>query len=173
MIALNLGSGQRPFKDPWLNYDIQRKWEKPTLEAGCEWIYREDMEGIDKGSVDMVCLHHVLEHFGCGEADDMIKDCHRLLKSGGSLLVFVPDMRKLAQRWLLGQITDYIYFVNVYGAYMGDEADRHRWNYSFDSLKETLRNCGDWSEVKYFDWRDIMGADIAKDWWVLGMECVK
>jgi hypothetical protein len=74
---------------------------------------------------------------------------------------------------MLGQISDYIYNVNMYGAYQGEEGDRHKWSYSRASLIADIRPVADWSIVKQFDFRQIEGADIARDWWILGVEAVK
>lgn len=167
---LNLGSGQRPFKPPWINWDIQiNKWKKFTEDAGCLW---SAPWGPGK-EYDIICLHHVIEHFGCGEADNLIRQCYDAIRPGGSLLIFLPNIKALAQRWLLHQIDDFTFFVNVYGAYMGDINDRHFWNYSIESLKETLYKNVSWKAFKHFDWRDISGAEIAKDWWIMGVEVVK
>ncbi len=59
------------------------------------------------------------------------------------------------------------------GAYMGEEADRHRWHHTIESLNKLLYDCADWSQVKPFDWRGIPGATIARDWWILGWEARK
>jgi len=168
MIALNLGSGQRPFKPPWLNYDIQEvKWKGYTEERARYWV-DEPWER----HYDISCLHHVIEHFGCGEADDMIRKCYDYLKEDGSLLVFVPDLRLLAQRWLTHQLDTQLMMTQIHGAFMGDEADRHKWGFDKRSLTEYLEKFG-WSQVKPFDWREIEGADIARDFYICGMECVK
>jgi len=171
-VYLNIGSGQRPFKPPFFNTDIQNKWKEPTEKAGCWWI---DNLCAYKGwaaPVQMIVLHHVLEHFGCGESDKLIDDCYELLAPGGSLIITVPDMKELAKGWLVGRVTDQIYFTNVYGAYMGDEADRHKWGFTPDSLNTHLRKWA-WADVKRFDFRPIEGADIANDWYICGMEAIK
>jgi len=168
-IMLNLGSGQRPFKPPFLNWDIQEdKFRQATLDAGCLWLNEE----LTDGSCAMIVLHHCLEHFGCGEADGLVSDCFRWLKPDGSLLIFVPDMRALAQRWLTHQMDTQLYMTNVYGAYLGDVHDRHFWGYDFDSLHGYLRKWN-WAVVTGYKSRHIPGADIAQDFWILGMECVK
>lgn len=162
---LNLGSGQRPFKPPFVNIDAQARWN-PDVVADCSSLPYPD------GSCEMIVLHHVLEHFGCGEGSGLIREAWRLLRPGGSLLVFVPDMRALAQRWLLGQLDTETYMINLYGAFMGDDHDRHRWGFTETTLELELHGC-EWSQVKRFDWRRVAGADIAKDWWVLGLEAVR
>lgn len=176
MIGLNCGSGQRPFTSlpdegiQWINIDINPKWD-PDIVAN--W---NDLSMFSSGSVDYVVSHHSLEHVGCGDGSGFIREAYRVLKPGGSLLVFVPDMKALAKRWLDGGLTDQIYMTNVYGAYMGDEADRHRWGYTSDSLQETLdyfRSGVAWAIIRPFDFRQIPGADIAQDFWILGMEAVK
>ena len=164
---LNLGSGQRKFKSsPWINIDTQAKWEPDVVSDATAYLSK-----LEDCSAGLICLHHVLEHFGCGEADSMLKECRRVLNWSGSLLIFIPDMWGLARMWKEGRITTQVYMTNVYGAYMGDEADRHKWGYSYDSLCDYLRKLG--FLAGKFDWRKIEGADIAKDVWILGVEAVK
>ncbi len=172
MIGLNCGSGQRRFSAgiessiEWINIDINPKW---TPDIVADW---NDLSMFQDASVDYVVSHHSLEHVGCGEGDGFIREAHRVLKPGGSLLVFVPDMKALAQRWLTGQLAEQIYMTNVYGAYMGDEADRHKWGWSRQGLFDYLKKFP-FRDVHAFDWRSLAGADIAQDWWITGMEAVK
>ena len=170
MIGVNLGSGQRPFKSEggmtWFNIDSQAKWE-PYLVCDARSV------PMESESADYVVLHHVLEHFGCDGGDGLIKEAHRLLRPKGSLLVSVPDIRALAQKYVLGDIDEFIFKVNLYGAYMGDEADRHKWGYTRESLQNTLMNAAPWLNVLRFDNRRIPGMDFAADWWILAMEAIK
>jgi predicted SAM-dependent methyltransferase len=121
----------------------------------------------------MIVLHHVAEHAGCGEFHLLFREAHRVLEPLGSLLIFVPDMRELARRWLREEMDDQLYFTNVYGAYNGDEADRHKWGFTARTLYLELSKAAKWSRTKAFDWHSIPGADIARDWWILGLEAVK
>lgn len=168
-MKLNIGSGQRPFgtpDHPWINIDVNPAWNPDVVASGDSLPYPDE-------TVDMIVLHHVLEHFGCGEGDSMLRECFRVLKPGGSLLVFVPDMYELVTGWINGRIDTQIFLTNVYGAYMNHEADRHRWGFTGRTLDRTLKQTGAWSGVKAFDWRAVPGADLARDWWVLAMEAVK
>lgn len=165
-LLLNCGSGQRPFAKPWINIDCQERW-KPDLVADCAHLPYED------GSCDMIVLHHVLEHFGCGEGFGLIAESFRLLQPGGTLLIFVPDLKALAQHWLLGRLDTQIYVTSLYGAYMGDDSDRHKWGFDWESLRREVERQV-WSQVKPFDWRKLPGADIAgPDFWIIGMEAIK
>lgn len=168
-MRLNIGSGQRRFAAPWINADcVSREGQVPdvVMNALEPWPWEGE-------SAEIVCFHHVVEHFGCGEATPAIKEAWRVLKPGGSLLVFVPNMQALAKRWMVHQLDDQIYFTSVYGAYQGEEGDRHKWGYTPETLWFYLSQVTQTDHVKRFDWRPIEGADIAHDWWILGMECVK
>ncbi len=166
-LLLNVGSGQRPFDKPWINCDIQSKWN-PDVVADCR-----SMPMFDDGSAEIIVLHHLYEHFGLGELDGCVRECHRILEPRGSLIVTTPDLNALTRGWLNGKINDYIFCVNLYGAYMSDEADRHKWLYTGKTLAESLTKAAGWNSIKTFDWRAIPGASIAQDWYILGIEAIK
>lgn len=179
VVRLNLGSGQRRFGDSdpsgkrygWINVDCVSRPPDQVPDIICD-AGKEPLP-FDSEAVDMICLHHVLEHFGCGEGDAMLRECHRVLKPGGSLIICVPNMLALARRWLDGGISDFIFMVNCYGAYQGFEGDRHRWGFTDKTLCEAVASAATWSKIVEYNWRPISGADIARDWWVLAIEAVK
>lgn len=166
---LNVGSGQRPFDREygWINVDINPKWNPDVVT---DW---NNLTMFSNGSIDLVVSHHSLEHVGCNEGDGFVREAYRVLRPGGSLIVCVPDSRALAQRFSLQQIDEYTFNVNMYGAYMGDEADRHKWSYSRQGLWEYLKKAAPWKDVHSFNWRQIAGADIAQDWWIQAQEAIK
>lgn len=166
-MLINLGSGQRPFASPWVNIDCEARWNPDIVADGAS------MPMFENDSADIIVLHHVLEHFGCGEADALVRECYRILRPRGSLIVCVPDMLELAKGWLRGRITDQVYMTNTYGAYMGAEADRHKWGYTARTLAEYLYSIADWATVKTFDHRAIPGASISADWWIASTEALK
>ena len=166
-LRINLCSGQRPFGDGWSNIDANPRWNPDVVADGA------NMPMFSNNSADMIVIHHGLEHFGLGEADSMLRECHRILAPGGSLIATTPDLDALARAWLEGRINDYIYCVQIYGAYMTDELDRHKWNFTQKTLNKTLASAARWSSVRAFDWRPIPQADIAKDWYIIGSEAIK
>ncbi len=174
MIALNIGSGQRRFESiprviEWTNLDcVSRPRQVPDVV--CD-VLKERLP-FEDNSVDLVMLYHVLEHFELSAASGVISECHRVLCKGGSLIIVVPDLRALAQRWLSRQISDFIYIVCLMGAYQGEEGDFHRFHYTPESLTEKLSQF-QWEVVRMFDWRKIPGTDISKDFWYWGAEAVK
>ena len=89
------------------------------------------------------------------------------------MIVSVPNLRALAARWLSHQINNYTFLVNLYGAYQGEETDRHRWNFVLETLIMELKE-QDWESVRLLHPDRIPpGADIPFDWWILNMECIK
>lgn len=166
-LKINLGSGQRPFDKSWVNVDVQDRWA-PDVVADCR-----DLKIFEDNTCEMVVLHQVYEHFGLGELDGCVRECYRILEPGGSLIITTPDLSELSKAWIKGKISDYIYCVNLYGAYMSDEADRHKWLYTGKTLAESLMKAASWTTIKSFDWREIAGASIARDWYILGIETTK
>lgn len=172
---LNIGSGQRRFDNAhgWINIDCTSRPPDQVPDLVCD-VGREPLPYADN-TIDCVVLHQVYEHFGLGEGHSVIREANRVLRAGGSMILTVPCVRALAQRRALGQIDDYIFAVNMMGAYQGEDGDRHKWCFwDLAALANDVKNAGcTWAKVKAFDWRQIDGADIAKDWYIIGLECVK
>lgn len=166
-LLLNIMSGQRPFGDGWTNVDINPRWN-PGVVADCA-----SMPMFADGSADVIVSHHGIEHVGLGEFDATIRECHRILRPGGSFIVTTPDLRALCHAWIEQKISDYIFGVQLYGAYMNDEADRHKWLYTKQTLVSAIGAPVKWLGIYDFDWETIPGADIARDWYILGIRAIK
>ena len=123
-VMLNLGRGSRAHPD-WNNLDFsplvrprqhrclasalrrvgilsQDRWQRlQSMPAG---ILLRDLRRrlpFDDESVDVVYHSHVLEHIDHDQATPFLRECHRVLNSGGVLRVVVPDLELLVQRYLL------------------------------------------------------------------------
>lgn len=51
-------------------------------------------------SVDYIYTSHLLEHFKKFEAEEIVRDCYRLLKKGGIIRITVPDLELLVKKYL-------------------------------------------------------------------------
>lgn len=170
---LCLGSGQKRFDTShgWINIDVQEVLPDRVPDIVCD--FTKEPLPFNDNQVELIVAEHCIEHVGCGEATPMLNECWRVLEPGGSLIITTPDMKSLAGRWLGGELTTQIYMTNVYGAYMGNEADRHRWGGDFSSWTAYISEALPEAIINEFDWRPIPGANIAKDFWILGIEVTK
>lgn len=178
MRGANIGSGQRRFESTpeidWVNVDyVSRPGQVPDVLADAR-----SLQTLPPAEFDFVVLHHTLEHFVLPDQVRVVNSCYRIMKAGGSIIVTLPNIRALAQQWLMGKIDDYIYTVNLMGAYQGEDGDCHRWHLTQAGLEQLLRYGGSipfegWREIKPFDHRPIPGSSICRDWWMYSTEAVK
>jgi len=164
---LNLASGQRPFGPPFVNVDVQAKWN-PHVVADIL-----DMPMFSDESAQMIVVWHAFEHNGCGDSDQMVRECHRILHPGGKLIAAVPDLDVLAWMRLSGQMTFDTYRINMFGAYMGDEADRHKWGWNQENFLEWIAGLASWKSVVKFNGPAPSGSDITVDKWMATCEAIK
>lgn len=90
---VNVGCGQT-FHSEWLNFDVV-----PTAPGVKRWDLRRGLP-FAEGEVDAVYSSHVLEHLNYEEAKRFIRDSWRILKPGGILRIFVPDLEQTTRAYL-------------------------------------------------------------------------
>ncbi len=103
-IKLNLGSGGRPLKG-WINIDNYDYEKNDTSRSGSVYDIKMDIRELDVAdeSVDQILLVHVIEHFVRWETIKMVKHYRSKLKTGGQLVVEMPDLEKCIHWYLLGK----------------------------------------------------------------------
>lgn len=179
---INLASGQRPFKAPWINVDLIEQFDgqgnRYPLDIQTD---AKDLSMFPDESVSLIVAHHLFEHIAIHDHDAYISEWRRVLTSGGILAIFVPNIREMDKAWLEGRVSTFIHNVNTYGAYQGHVEDLHKWAYDWDELRDRVSG---WDGTnKKYPWAQVRGyqagnpiyagADIAQDWWILSMEFVK
>lgn len=90
---LNLGCGSR-FHPDWVNVNF--------ASTGPGVISANLNEGVPfpDNSFDVVYHSHLLEHFPKLDAPKFLKECFRVLRSGGVVRVVVPDLEVIARKYL-------------------------------------------------------------------------
>jgi predicted SAM-dependent methyltransferase len=177
MIQINLASGQRPFEKPWVNVDLIDQGYPIDIITDAK-----DLSMFEADTVDMIVAHHLVEHIAIHDLEAYVTEWWRVLKPGGILSIFVPNMREIAKAWLEGKdgFSTYLHNVNTYGAWQGHIADLHKWGYDERELIDRI--CSWDGKEKKFNWHDqpynpsnplYRGANIAQDWWILSREFVK
>ncbi len=71
------------------------KWPKNLKLHNC----RKNLP-FEPNSIDYIYTSHFLEHFKKFEAEKIIKDCYRILKTGGVIRIAVPDLELLVKKYL-------------------------------------------------------------------------
>lgn len=177
-LRLNLASGQRPFKN-WINVDIKDQGYPVDVLTDIK-----DLSMYDDDSVDVIVLHHVVEHIAIHELNDYVREWRRVLKQGGRMAVFVPNLKEINRAWLDNRITTFIHNVNTYGAYQDSVHDLHKWGYDQEELINRISGRNEQTGEISFNWDtrilapnmlggDYADADLAFDWWILSMEFIK
>lgn len=90
---LNLGCGTR-FHPDWINMDVAPADPR---------VIRHDLScGIPLADASCAVVYHaaVLEHFRPADALLFLRECHRVLESGGTIRVGVPDLEQLCRLYL-------------------------------------------------------------------------
>lgn len=93
MNRLNLGCGHR-FHPEWENLDyapVSPKVRAHDLRSGIPY---------PDGEFDVVYHSHVLEHFSRRAGVQFLRECYRVLRSGGILRIAVPDLESVARLYL-------------------------------------------------------------------------
>lgn len=183
-MKINLASGQRPYPKPWVNIDLieQKDSNGQPYQLDIK-TNANDLHMIADESVDVIVAHHLVEHIAIHELDVFITEWRRVLKPGGILAIFVPNLKELDKAWVEGRITAFIHNVNTYGAYQGHVEDLHKWGYDAQELTNRMSGLDENTGVRKHEWAQVRGyqannpmyygASIAQDWWILSMEFVK
>jgi predicted SAM-dependent methyltransferase len=183
-MKINLASGQRPFQKPWVNIDLIEQTDSEGKPYHMDIIADAgELPMIEDNSVDIIVAHHLFEHIAIHDHDKYITEWRRILKVGGILAIFVPNIREIDKAWLEGRIDTFIHNVNTYGAYQGHVEDLHKWAYDDKELCDRVSGWDGTSNKFSWDIEDInhsvlqrpiySGHDCCLDWWILAKQFTK
>jgi predicted SAM-dependent methyltransferase len=92
-MKLNLGCGN-DIRSGYINIDV-RKTRAEVLQVDLE---KEFLRFIPDNSVDELLLKDFLEHLSWRVVENFLKDCFRVLKKGGKIIIQVPDIEAIVQQ---------------------------------------------------------------------------
>ena len=109
---LNFGCGGTFHRD-WVNLDAS-----PVSPDVIAHDLRKRFPFAD-ATFDAVYGSHILEHLEPAAANNLLRDCHRILKPGGIIRVAVPDLESIAR----------LYLSSLEGALGGDPESEVRYDW--------------------------------------------
>ena len=193
-VWLNVGSGLHP---GFINLDnsvyLRLAWLAPighwlfeTEKAAALRIARDGQRDgalrqhdcrrrlpFSENSVDHILASHILEHVYPSQVSPILQDFFRVLRPSGTLHVIVPDLERLARRYLsdaeLGgdafvEATILSHRVRPSLRYrllelLGYEGLQHRWMYDTRSMIELIERCG----FRVHEVQDTPSSEVRKD----------
>lgn len=144
-VRLNLGSGNF-IKDGYINID-------EFVES--EDIRKMSMLSLDfaDNSVDEVYTSHSLEHFGKDGVNQVLKECNRVLKPNGIIVIEVPNLESVLQHWLNTKEEDRWGFPldTIFGM-QTTPGEYHKTGFTKQRLSEVVKQAGfEVDEIKDID----------------------
>jgi len=116
-VALDIGAGTAPIPG-FTHVDVR---PLPDIEIVVD-VLQERLPFAD-GSVDMVYSSHFLEHVPFRAVRPVLADWCRVLKSGGTIEIHVPDLEVMAKKLISSSIGFEELMLNMYGG------QDHPWDY--------------------------------------------
>lgn len=87
LVKLNIGCGDFPAPDPWVNIDVV-----PTRNPPPDLVADLTLLPYDDESVDAIYAGHVLEHVPWSQVGTALLEFHRVLKTDAELMIVGPDI---------------------------------------------------------------------------------
>ena len=115
---------------------------------------------IEDSYADLIYCSHAFEYFDKIEAENVLKEWKRVLKTNGTLRLAVPNFEALIEVYnrtndinkVLGPLYGRMEINN------GNNTLFHKTCYDFNSLKTLLEDNG-FKNIKLYDWRDTEHSD--------------
>lgn len=160
-MKLHLGCGTNYIKG-WVNVDL----DSPLADAHVD--LRRPLPYPDQ-SVDFIFNEHFLEHVTREEGVAFLRECRRVLKSGGVFRVSTPDLRWLVAQYIGGKLDEWsdVGWLPETACRLLNEGMRlwgHQFVYDLPELMGALRQAG-FSEICQVQHRESVLAEL------VGLEC--
>jgi predicted SAM-dependent methyltransferase len=148
MKLVNIGCGNIYHKN-WINFDYS--------SDSSSVIQYNLSKGIplETESVDFLYSSHILEHFTKSSALELLKECHRVLRSGAIIRVVVPDLKCIVEEYL-----------NAFHLYKQHPNEYNEANYNWfviELLDQLVREESGGEMLKYWTNENIINTDILEN----------
>ena len=138
MTRLNVGCGGRRIAG-YTGVDVVKR-------PGADIIAPADKIPLPDGSCDEVMAIHLVEHVHRWEAEGLLREWFRLLKSGGTLVLEMPDLIKCCYNIInnvKGKHPDQLGLWGIFGDdRLEDPLMMHKTSWTFNTLEPLVRKVG-------------------------------
>ncbi|MCS7365839.1 MAG: methyltransferase domain-containing protein [archaeon GB-1867-035] len=135
-MKLNIGCGNDK-RAGYVNIDV-RSEVNPDMIIDVE---KELLSRFQDNSCDEIICIDFIEHLSFNRVEDFLKDCHRILKRGGKLIVQVPDIELHCKNILEGKYNWKELSYWIYGA-QNHEYNYHKSGFTRSELVKLLTKLG-------------------------------
>lgn len=137
-MRLNIGCDTHRIEG-YINIDLKEEL-KPDMVV-------DVTEGLpfENDSIEEIRMEHFLEHPFYIQVEPFLKECWRVLRPEGELIIEVPDILKICRLLLEGKKTLQFCLTGIYGGYADTKIDlpqMHKWGWTAETLKEILEKAG-------------------------------
>ena len=133
-VRLNLGCGRLKLEG-YVNIDDSEEVEPDVVSGAVEYL-----AALEPNSVDEIYAGHFLEHLEYEDGQAVLKECFRVLKSGGMIGVVVPDTGTVMAVYIQGKAS--LHEICRDFLYSTVQPSRHKWSYDGVTLRAALQNAG-------------------------------
>lgn len=148
-MKLNLGCGNdiRPKGEGWINVDIRR------LEGVDEVADVRDLSIFRDGCAEEILANDLLEHIPPADVPTALREWRRVLKPGGKLSLRIPDLKRIARRFLAGSLPEDEAMLLIYGdqspEWGGTEFGSHKAGYTDQQITNLLTQYDLWVQMVF------------------------
>jgi len=170
-LLLNIGCGELT-NNGWVNIDYV------AIPGKSFYFDALDPLPLVDSSVRHIHCEHFLEHLEHSDAVTFLNQCHRVLQSGGTMRVIVPDAERYMRAYVendrafferladLGGAKEPLRPKNLVYNQMFRMGGAHRFAWDFESLEAAAR-CAGFSEVRSSSHNDVepVYSIDGQEWW--------
>ncbi|QDU92540.1 class I SAM-dependent methyltransferase [Lignipirellula cremea] len=162
-LKLHVGCGQVRF-DGWVNVDVGAS---PAVDVIADLT---EAVPLENESCALIYNEHFLEHMTVDRGVAFLKECHRLLQTGGVLRVAMPSLTETVRQYYDDEWRDQAWIRTYSCEWIQTRAELlniafrnwgHEWLYDEEELERRLREAGfdqtmaaTWGESEHAELRD-------------------
>ena len=132
-----------------------------------------DRRAASLGAFDVVRLQHVFEHFTYEDGGKVLKNCAKLLKTDGIILITVPDLKVHIRRYLRDQYKASSGFRSWAQERVPEDSpnsfyfamfahswphEQHKWCYDYEGLRYQLEACGEFKSIRHLSFKNPLAS---------------